>query len=270
MERRISSPDWNNLYDEILSGDRNFGEDGILRAVIPLPIILGAMKINIWSTKRFFRKDWIIFVPPSTRIDRIPFLPNSNMRFDMSTWFEESLRKIQTSAPFDRNNLILLGEESAVVAIIVESAALPFRIFEFRGVLSRLSTMILYGFFPLTNRTSSWGSSWMMVSTPTSTASWKLRKRWTKLREIGPLIHLESPLAVAILPSKVWANFNVTNGSWVLRRFFCTNFCKDLPKFSISLSVKIGILTILSLTIVFFISNRLNLTQKIVKDFISR
>ncbi len=225
------------------------------------------MKTNIWSTRRFFRKEWIIFAPPSTRIERNPSFPNTDKRFGKSTWYEGSLCRIQTKAPFDRYNPILLGEEHEVVAIIVVSADRPFRILEFKGVLSRLSTMILYGLFPLTNRTSSRGLSRMMVSAPTNTASWKLRNRWAKRREAGPLIHLESPVVVAIFPSKVWANFAVTKESRVLRYFIRANFCRDLPKFPISWSVRRGIFPILVLTIVLFILKRVNLLWRIVKTF---
>jgi hypothetical protein len=61
------------------------------------------------------------------------------------------------------------------------------------------------------------------------------------LSEVGPLIHFESPLAVAIFPSKVWANFSVTNGKPVSRYRVRIRFLSEFSNFKIFLSVKTGI-----------------------------
>ena len=58
---------------------------------------------------------------------------------------------------------------------------------------------------PGTIRTVSWGLSASTVSAPTITASQAARMAWETRRSSAPLIHLESPLLVAIRPSSVWA-----------------------------------------------------------------
>jgi hypothetical protein len=57
---------------------------------------------------------------------------------------------------------------------------------------------------------SSRGSSASTVPMPTATASWRRRSRRASRRCAGPVIHLDSPRAVASRPSRVAAAFNVT------------------------------------------------------------
>ncbi len=52
----------------------------------------------------------------------------------------------------------------------------------------------------------------MMVSTPTRIASIVGRMRWAQARVSGPLTQRESPPVAAILPSRLAANFAITNG----------------------------------------------------------
>ena len=47
---------------------------------------------------------------------------------------------------------------------------------------------------------------------PTTTASTEARQRWASSRLSSPLIHLESPVRVATLPSSVIADLNSTHG----------------------------------------------------------
>ena len=61
-------------------------------------------------------------------------------------------------------------------------------------------------------RTVRLGSSTRTVPMPTRIASERARRRCTIFWAAGLVIQRDSPLAVAILPSKVAATFNVTNG----------------------------------------------------------
>ena len=64
-----------------------------------------------------------------------------------------------------------------------------------------------------TSRSVRPGSSARIVLTPTRMASASCRSFIPSRRASGPVIHFDSPLAVAILPSSVIAAFTVTNGS---------------------------------------------------------
>ena len=64
----------------------------------------------------------------------------------------------------------------------------------------------------LTSRTVSRGSSASRVPTPTSTASRRLRSSCTSRRASSPVIHFDSPFAVATRPSRVAAALSSTNG----------------------------------------------------------
>lgn len=62
------------------------------------------------------------------------------------------------------------------------------------------------------SRTVSSGRSCRTVSPPTMIASLSRRSCCTRRRASGPVIHLDSPSAVAILPSNVIAIFRITKG----------------------------------------------------------
>ena len=62
------------------------------------------------------------------------------------------------------------------------------------------------------SRAVSHGSSASTVPIPTSTASCVSRRRWTSARAASPVIHFDSPLTVAILPSSVIAALSVNAG----------------------------------------------------------
>ena len=68
------------------------------------------------------------------------------------------------------------------------------------------------------SRAVSCGSSASAVPTPTATASHSARQRWARRRLASPEIHLESPLPVATLPSRVMADLNSTHG-WLVRAY---------------------------------------------------
>ena len=61
-------------------------------------------------------------------------------------------------------------------------------------------------------RAVSCGSSASAVPMPTTTASTDARQRWASSRLSSPLIHFESPVRVATLPSSVIADLNSTHG----------------------------------------------------------
>ena len=61
-------------------------------------------------------------------------------------------------------------------------------------------------------RAESSGSSANAVPAPTITASLRDLAWWTHSRDAGPVIHRDSPAAVAIRPSSVVASFSVTKG----------------------------------------------------------
>ena len=91
------------------------------------------------------------------------------------------------------------------------------RILAVGGVRSWVSSAMRMGEAPDTRRTVSWGSSLSTVPTPTRTASQAARSAWESSRSRAPLIHLESPVAVAIRPSTVCAYFSTTHGPVVAR-----------------------------------------------------
>ena len=93
-------------------------------------------------------------------------------------------------------------------------------------VRRRESTTIRRGFLPRTRRQVSSGSSFRTVPAPTRIASWARRSRWAKRSDAGELIQREWPVAVAIRPSRVWANFRVTKGMPVRMYLKKTSFCR--------------------------------------------
>ena len=56
------------------------------------------------------------------------------------------------------------------------------------------------------------GSSLSAVARPMRMASIRPRSCWTKAREVSELIHLDSPLASATQPSRLWAHLAMTKG----------------------------------------------------------
>ena len=68
-------------------------------------------------------------------------------------------------------------------------------------------------------RAVSSGSSANTVFAPTITASTRPRSSCTRRRDAPPLIHLESPALVAILPSSDIAHFAMTHGRAVRSSF---------------------------------------------------
>jgi hypothetical protein len=56
------------------------------------------------------------------------------------------------------------------------------------------------------------GSSTITVLTPTKIASWMCRSRWLWRRDSSLVIQRDSPVRVAILPSRLIANLALTNG----------------------------------------------------------
>ena len=111
------------------------------------------------------------------------------------------------------------GETTTVVCWANSS----FSTCETSGVRARGSRMIRRRAGPLhpalgrrTSRSVKPGSSAMIVFTPTRIASASWRSFIPSRRASGPVIHFDSPPAVAILPSSVIAAFMVTNGSPVV------------------------------------------------------
>ena len=181
------------------------------------PIIFGDIKamtlsIDFWSN--------IVpnSVPPdSTKTPEIPLLymlENKSGMLIRELCF--GISQISTFGIFEKCELLLLD-----VAIIVVPGC--FRIIEFKGVLKFVSKMILNGWWELglpdLFRAVNFGSSLITVFTPTIIASESALSWCTNLLDFSPDIHFESPVFVAILPSKLIANFAVMNGD-----FFVTNF----------------------------------------------
>ena len=83
---------------------------------------------------------------------------------------------------------------------------------------SVVSSTIRVGEAPGTMRTVSCGSSRITVPTPTMTPSHAARSACDSRRSDSPLIHLESPVDVAMRPSSVWAYFSTTYGRSVRGR----------------------------------------------------
>ena len=98
--------------------------------------------------------------------------------------------------------------DASVVTIVV--AASPPRTRAPSGVRRVESSTTRIGEAPGTIRTVSCGSSVRTVPTPTRTASHDARSACETRRSSSPLIHRESPVDVAILPSSVWAYFTTT------------------------------------------------------------
>src|SRR5207245_9764444 len=97
-----------------------------------------------------------------------------------------------------------------VTATIVGISLAVLTTYEVSGVCALLSTMILWGLRPLANFTVSFGSSLSNVLIPTIMPSTEALKRWTLLRSAGDDIR-ESPVHVAIFPSRLIAPFGITS-----------------------------------------------------------
>src|SRR5215213_11460653 len=95
-------------------------------------------------------------------------------------------------------------------------AASALKTLAFIGTRSAESRTTRSGDAPGTMRTVNWGSSRRMVPMPTTTASQAARIACEIWRSASPLIHWESPLVVAMRPSRVWAYFSTTYGRSML------------------------------------------------------
>ena len=140
--RITSSPDRKNLSEENETRFLNPYRVEGFTLYIPLPKILGAMITTRRSASRLWRKEVIIFDPPSTRMERIFLCPSWCKRLLKSTWPYRSFLISHTWAPVDCILLIFLRSEREVVAIMVKSAALSLSTLESSGTRSRLSTII--------------------------------------------------------------------------------------------------------------------------------
>ena len=69
------------------------------------------------------------------------------------------------------------------------------------------------GWSPSTSRTESCGSSEMTVWMPTRMAAWRVRSRWVRRRDSGPLKETREPSEGAMAPFEDCAQLNVTTGS---------------------------------------------------------
>ncbi len=198
----------------------------VVGAFLP-PIILGATKKRALSTIPADKAEDKTSPPPSSKRLLIPISPN---------FFISSLRStlpplspaMRTSAPAFSSSFIFPIVAYFVVTIIV--FGLPERILASRGTLAWLSRTILSGFslsFPSFILSS--GLSLTTVLIPTRTASTSERSLRTYLLAFVPVIHLDSPLRVAIFPSRLIAIFAMTNGSLILINLMKTSFiCRAL------------------------------------------
>ena len=87
-----------------------------------------------------------------------------------------------------------------------------------------LSTMIRSGFFPPGRREVNCGSSMITVWTPTMMPVRALRSWCTRSLAAGPVIHCDSPVRVAIFPSRDIAAFMTTKGSFFTMYFMNISF----------------------------------------------
>ena len=102
-----------------------------------------------------------------------------------------------------------MSDRSVVMTSVGAASA---RICASGGRRSVVSRTIRRGEAPGTRRTVSWGSSARTVPTPTSTASHAARRACDVRRSASLLIHFESPVRVAMRPSRVCAYFRTTYG----------------------------------------------------------
>ena len=151
----------------------------------------------------------IISEPPSTSTDTISLLPSFLKRSLRLTLPFLSFFTTNTSTPCFFIAAIFPEGALDVVAIIVKCVLASVRTDDLTGIRSLLSTITRKGFFPFTCLTVNCGLSATAVPAPTIIPIFIPRRRWTYFRDASELIHCESPLLVAILPSSVWAYLTV-------------------------------------------------------------
>ena len=102
-----------------------------------------------------------------------------------------------------------------MVARIVLEAISPDRSLQGNSTEALESTTTFQGLWTSANspRTVKEGLSRLTVPTPTMIASLSFRKRWACWRERSFEIHFDSPVEVAIFPSRLKAAFTVTKGN---------------------------------------------------------
>src|SRR3989338_8891928 len=118
-----------------------------------------------------------------------------------------------TLIPLWWNLSILFLGALFVVAIITFDGS--FKTFDPSGIFRVLSTIIFIGSFPPTNLESNNGLSLKTVLMPTMTASISFLISCTNFLASVLVIYLESPVEVAIFPSRDIATFKITKGLFV-------------------------------------------------------
>src|SRR5918994_1510635 len=178
-------------------------------ASVPVPTIVGATATISRSATPAASMAVITRAPPSTSSDRTPLTRRSFNTASRSTPLGP-VGTVRTATWRDRSSSRRSGLAWSVAKMIVVASSSRTR--AVGGVRRVESRTTRTGDAPATMRTVSCGSSVTTVPTPTSTASHAARKAWEMARSPSPLIHFESPLAVAIRPSSVCAYFRTTCG----------------------------------------------------------
>ena len=183
-------------------------------ASMPWPSSFGAITATMRSTARAFKNDVMIPFPPSTSTDAIPRRPSSfSSRARSMPELSFDLGSLKTSAPRLSISRARAISADLPVTTRVPLAAPPASTRAVSGMRNLLSRMIRRGSRPSTSLTVSCGSSISTVPIPTNIASCSRRSLWARRRAPEPLIHFDSPVAVAMRPSSDWANFTVTKGA---------------------------------------------------------
>ena len=99
-----------------------------------------------------------------------------------------------------------------MVAMIVGISLAVFTIFDPSEILKFESHITRIGSFPCSIRAFNIGSSAKTVPIPAMIAAYWCRNVCACLLASSPVIHLDSPVAVAIFPSNVIAYFNAVYG----------------------------------------------------------
>ena len=138
-------------------------------------------------------------------ITRTPFASNADF---FSFMADLPATKIVSESEFSRNTLAS-GELERFVSRMTRMASFP---------------------LPWLSRVVKLGSSACTVLIPTKMASTACRSWWTTPRDCSLVTHLESPVRVAIRPSRVAAHFRMTKGRLV--RMYFINISFSLLAFS--------------------------------------
>ncbi|OQC18435.1 MAG: hypothetical protein BWX71_02827 [Deltaproteobacteria bacterium ADurb.Bin072] len=170
----------------------------------PPPRILGAMKTRIVST-----------MPDLSRLEYTPLPPSA-----MTAWSPMAPRRPRTSG-HGMSPASSARMETSRVPVLTNSFHLSSgwrvkikdpapRHLDEGSISSRGSRMIRTGSRPPSMRQVSMGLSLMTVPDPTMRPSTLFLSSWTWARDSPELIHRESPVAEAILPSRVMAALRMT------------------------------------------------------------